>query len=62
MHVFLWDAKGSELYMWPFIQQFCGTSIPLSAMVLGFRNHDGWMCVYLGEFVVALLETDPSTN
>ena len=42
MHVFLWDAKGSELYMRPLIQQLRDKGIPLTAKTLGFQNHNGW--------------------
>ena len=31
MHVCLWYAKGSELYMRPLIQQLCDKGIPLTA-------------------------------
>ena len=39
MHVFSWDAKGSELYM-------RNNGIPLSAKALGFLHHDAWTCGY----------------
>ena len=46
MHVFLWDAKGSELYMRPLIRQLCDKGIPLTGKALGFQHHDGWTCGY----------------
>ena len=45
MHVYLWDAKGSELYMRPLIQQFRDKGIPLTAEPLGFQRLDGWTTV-----------------
>ena len=36
MHVFMWDAKGSQLYMHPLIQQLRDKGIPLTAKALGF--------------------------
>ena len=46
MHVYLWDAKGSELYMRPLIQQIRDKGIPLTAKPLGFQPFDGWTCRY----------------
>ena len=46
MHVFLWDAKGSELYMRTLIQQLRDKGIPLTAKALGFQHHDSWTCGY----------------
>ena len=42
MHVFLWDAKGSELYMRPLIQQLRNKGIPRTTKALGFQHLDGW--------------------
>ena len=41
MHVYLWDAKGSELYMRPLIQQFRAKGAPLTVKLLGFQQFDG---------------------
>ena len=38
MHMYLWDAKGSELYMHPLIQPLCEQGIPLPAKPLGFQR------------------------
>ena len=44
--MYLWDAKGSELYMRPLIQQLCEKGIPLTTKPLGFQCSDGWTCGY----------------
>ena len=63
MHVFLWDAKGSELYIRPLIQQLCDKGIPLNAKALSFQNHDGWACGYQSlSLLRQLLQTDPNTD
>ena len=60
MYMFLWDAKGSELYMHPLIQQLRDKGIPLTAKALGFQNHDGWMCGYQSlSLLRQLLQTVP---
>ena len=46
MHVCLWYAKGSELYMRPLIQQLCDKGIPLTAKPLGFQRLDAWARSY----------------
>ena len=46
MHMYLWDSKGSELYMRPLIRQLRDKGIPLSAEPLGFQCLDGWTCGY----------------
>ena len=61
MHVFLWDAKGSELYLRPLIQQLRDKGIPLTAKALGFQHHDGWTCGYQSlSLLRQLLQTDPT--
>ena len=63
IHVFLWDAKGSQLYMSPLIQQLRDKGIPLTAKALGFQNHDGWTCGNQSlSLLRQLLWTDPGTN
>ena len=46
MHLYLWDTKGSELYMRPLVQQLRDKGIPLTANPLGFQRFDGWTCGY----------------
>ena len=63
MHVFLWDVKGSQLYMRPLIQQLRDKGIPLTAKALGFQNHDGWMCGYQSlSLLRQMLQTDRNTD
>ena len=63
MHMFLWDTKGSQLYMRSLIQQLHDKGIPLTAEALGFQNHDGWACGYQSlSLLRQLLQADPSTN
>ena len=63
MHVYLWDAKGSELYMWLVIQQFRNKGIPLTAKPLGFQRFDGWTCGYQSRSLLRQsLQTEPNTN
>ena len=46
MHVFLWDAKGSDLYMRPLIQQLCDKGIPVTTKSLDFQRFVDWTCAY----------------
>ena len=63
MHVYLWDAKGSELYMRPVIQQLRDKGIPLTTKPLGFQRLDGWTCGYQSlSLLQHLLQTDPCTD
>ena len=63
MHVYLWDAKGSELYMRPLIEEFCDKGIPLAAKPLGFQCLDGWTCGCQSlSLLHQLLQTDLSTD
>ena len=63
MHVFLWDAKGSELYMHPLIQPLHDKGIPLTTKALGFQHLDGWTYGYQSlSFLRQLLQTEPSTD
>ena len=63
MHVYLWDAKGSELYMRPLIQQLRDKGMPLTAKHLGFQRLDCWTCSYHSlSLLRQLLQTDPSTD
>ena len=41
MHVYLWDATGSALYMRPLIEEFSYKGIPLT-QAFGFLAH-GWL-------------------
>ena len=59
MHVYLWDAKGSELYMRPLIQQLRDKGILLTAKPLGFQCLDSWTCGYQS---LGLLYMDPSLD
>ena len=63
VRVYLWDAKGSELYMLPLIQQLRDKGIPLTAEPLGFQQFDGWTCCYQSRSLLQqLLQTDPDTH
>ena len=56
LHVILWHAKGSELYMRP-------KGIPVTTTALGLQHHDGWMCGYQSlSLLRQLLETEPSND
>ena len=56
MHVYLWDAKGSELYMRPIIQE----GIPLTAKSSGFQRSDGLICGHPSiSLLTHLLQMDP---
>ena len=60
MHVYLWDAKGSELSIWPLIQELRDKGIPLTAKLLDYQRFDGWTCGYLPKFVAAIVADGPS--
>ena len=63
MHVFYWDAKGSELHMRPLIQQPRNKGTPLIAKAFGFQHHDGWACGYNSlSLLKQLLQTYPSID
>ena len=61
MHMYLWDAKGSELYMQCLVQQFRNKGIPLAAKPLGLQRVDGWTRGYQSlSLPQQLLQTDPT--
>ena len=61
MHVYSWDAKGSELYMRPLMRQLCDKGIPLTAKPLGFQIFDDWTWYSLN-LLYHLLQTRPGTD
>ena len=64
MHVYyLRDAKGSELYTQPLIEERHDKGIPLTAKPLGFQRLDSWICGYHSlSLLHQLLQTDPNTD
>ena len=63
LHVCLWDAKGSDLYMQPLIEELYNKVIPLTAKPLGFQRSDGWTCAYQSpSLLTQLLQTHPGTD
>ena len=54
MHLYLWNAKGSEVYS--LFPQLRDKGIPLTAKPVGFQRFDGSWCGYQS---LSLLQMDP---
>ena len=41
-HLYLWEAKGNEMYMHSLIEELSDKGIPLTAKLVGFQRFDDW--------------------